>query len=132
MINEVFVLDRLNDVNIVQIACGSHHVIAVSMDNKVFSWGTCKYGALGLGSQSFSAFPTHIQSTLFGRKIVKIACAQNCSLLLLENGDVLAAGRNNDNKLGLSEKIPKSMFFVRNSNFDFDKIDLSRNGFVHL
>lgn len=109
--------DRLNEVNIILVACGSHHVIAVSRENLVFSWGSCKYGGLGLGNQTFSPFPTHIQSSLFGTKIVKIACAQNCTLLLLENGEVLAAGRNNDNKLGLGEKILKSMFFVRTSLF---------------
>lgn len=107
----------MNEVNITLIACGSHHVIAVSRDNKVFSWGTCKYGALGVGNQIFSSVPTHIQSSLFGTKIVKIACAQNCTLLLLESGEVLAAGRNNDNKLGLGDKVLRSMFFVRNFEF---------------
>lgn len=108
--------DRLNGVNIILIACGSHHVVAVSRENKVFSWGNSKYGALGLGNQIFSSFPAQIQSSLFGTKIVKIACAQNCTLLLLESGEVLAAGRNNDNKLGLGEKVLRSMFFVRNLN----------------
>lgn len=116
----------MNEVNIIQIACGAHHVVAVSIDNKVFSWGSCKYGALGLGNQ-FSSFPTHIQSSLFGKKIVKIACAQNCTLLLLENGDVLAAGRNNDNKLGFGDKILRSMFFVRHLNLKIVNMNLNQS-----
>ncbi|KAJ6641121.1 E3 ubiquitin-protein ligase HERC2, partial [Pseudolycoriella hygida] len=107
-------IDRLNDVNIILIACGTHHVVAVSRENNVFSWGTCKYGGLGLGKQICSSFPTRIHSPLFGTKIIKIACAQNCTLLLLENGEVLASGRNNDNKLGLGENVLQSMFFVGN------------------
>lgn len=109
----LYSIDRLTGVHITEVACGNHHVIAVSLDNKAFSWGTCKYGALGLGRQVLSAFPTHVQSSLFEKKIVKIACAQDCTILLLENGDVLASGRNNDNKLGFGEKINRSMFFVR-------------------
>lgn len=122
--NNDFPLDSLNGINIIHIGCGSHHVVAVSKDNKVFSWGTCKQGSLGLGNQLFSSFPTHIQS-LLGKKIVKIACSPNCTLLLLENGDVLGAGRNNDNKLGLGEKVPRSLFFVSDSNFNCYKVELN-------
>lgn len=105
--------DSLNEVKITLIAGGSHHIIAVSSDNTIYSWGTCKYGALGLGNQIFSSVPTKVQSPLFGMKIQKIACAQDCTFLLLENGEVLAAGRNSDNKLGIGENNLKSMVFVR-------------------
>lgn len=61
----------------------------------------------------FSAVPTLIQTPSIATKIVKIVCAQSCSMLLLESGETFAAGRNNDNKLGFGEKVHKSMVFVR-------------------
>lgn len=44
--------------------------------------------------------------------IEKIYCGPNCSLLLLENGDVYACGHNNNNKLGFGRNVETVEAFV--------------------
>ena len=38
-------------VDVTAISCGPYHVVAVGADGEVFSWGSGKYGQLGLGDE---------------------------------------------------------------------------------
>lgn len=49
----VNISDRLITCNIVQIACGTHHVIALSSNRKLYTWGLSEDGQLGLDNRQF-------------------------------------------------------------------------------
>lgn len=56
--SEPFLVRQLADKNIVQIACGQQHTIALDSDGFVYVWGFGGYGRLGLGSQQDHLVPT--------------------------------------------------------------------------
>jgi len=43
-------IDRLRGTSIIQVSAGRHHVLAISSDFKLFSWGSGKAGKLGHGN----------------------------------------------------------------------------------
>lgn len=47
----------LFSVGVVQIACGEHNTMALSIDGRLFSWGRGKYGQLGLGDTNNAQTP---------------------------------------------------------------------------
>lgn len=47
--NRIFYTEPLDGVRITCVACGPSHVVALDSQNNIYSWGTCKSGALGLG-----------------------------------------------------------------------------------
>jgi alpha-tubulin suppressor-like RCC1 family protein len=53
------VVEGLEKQRIVSVACGENHVLALSMDHQVFSWGLNKNGSLGQGRKEleFAALP---------------------------------------------------------------------------
>lgn len=51
------------------------------------------------------------------KKVTKIICGPECTILLLDSGELLAAGRNTDNRLGFGSATKQSMVFVRFCNF---------------
>jgi len=44
------IINKLEDVLIEQITSGQHHILALSSDGSVYTWGTSLHGALGLGN----------------------------------------------------------------------------------
>lgn len=63
---------------ITSISCGSNHVIALSKDNEVYSWGYGDMMALGNGRDQDELKPTKLNSTKFG--------CNGCTILQAEAG----------------------------------------------
>lgn len=123
----------LDGTRIISVSCGPQHVVALDSENFVYSWGYCKGGGLGLGVKTvlrfdrrglqhqwsmfnlvlpYSSSPRRINSSFFNQPILKVVCGVECSLLLLDSGDILATGRNTFNRLGFGKGTAKSMIFV--------------------
>jgi alpha-tubulin suppressor-like RCC1 family protein len=108
---------------IVSMACGddSSHCIVVTQQNKVYGYGSCACGVLGLGNlTAYCTDWTEIQlppddSGEADVRCVAVACGPRHTLLLRSNGTLLGAGTRDQGRLGLAttegcawkfEKIP--------------------------
>uniref|UniRef100_A0A3B3Z1X6 HECT domain-containing protein n=1 Tax=Poecilia mexicana TaxID=48701 RepID=A0A3B3Z1X6_9TELE len=94
----------LSSVIVTQIACGSHHTVALTKDDQVYTWGQDSRGQLGLGgSNSGAGSPQHIRS-LSAVPVVRISAGGEHSFALTVSGGVFGWGRNDCGQLGLGDK----------------------------
>ncbi|KAL6898895.1 regulator of chromosome condensation 1/beta-lactamase-inhibitor protein II [Trichoderma evansii] len=131
---------RLNDklsaktVGVVQIACGGMHVVALTHDNKILTWGVNDQGALGrdtnwdgglrdadkaedsdsededdTGINPKESTPTALSEEDFapGTKFVQVEASDSASFALTEDGRVYGWGtfRSSDGILGFTETV---------------------------
>lgn len=85
--------------NVVSIASGSDHVLALKADGTVWAWGSNNSGQLGDGTTADSPIPKLVES-LTG--VVAIVARSNHSLALRSDGTVWAWGWNDKRQLGYS------------------------------
>lgn len=123
-----------NSVGVVQVSTGGMHVLALTHDNKILSWGVNDQGALGRdttwegglvdiddaksedssdsgsdsGMNPKEATPTAIPSDAFpeGTKFVQVAASDSASFALTDEGLVYGWGtfRSNEGIFGFSKK----------------------------
>jgi len=89
--------------DIVQVAAGWSHSIALDSEGRVFAWGGNWYGGqLGNGTNIDNNVPVAVDMTgvLAGRKIVYIAAGHHYSIALDSEGNIFAWGRNGNGQLG--------------------------------
>ena len=55
--------------NIIQISSSDHHAVAVNSEGMAYSWGTGKYGELGLERSIYSSIPQQIPSDTYYTKV---------------------------------------------------------------
>ncbi|KAL7797404.1 regulator of chromosome condensation 1/beta-lactamase-inhibitor protein II [Trichoderma ceciliae] len=131
---------RLNDnlsagtVGVVQVACGGMHVVALTRDNKLLTWGVNDQGALGrdtnwdgglrdadkaddsdsededdTGINPKESTPTALSEEDFapGTKFVQVVASDSASFVLTEDGRVYGWGtfRSSDGILGFTENV---------------------------
>ena len=95
------VLTTLSGLGVIDLACGSNHVLALTANGNVFSWGSGEQGQLGrriLTRNRLSLAPARVLSG--PRKAVRIYAGNYSSFVVLEDGQVLALGLNNYGQLG--------------------------------
>ncbi|XP_026548213.1 probable E3 ubiquitin-protein ligase HERC6, partial [Notechis scutatus] len=105
-------IDALSKYNVIQVACGHYHSIALTKDGRVFSWGHNSHGQLGLGKEVPSqATPCNI-SSLAGIPLAQVAAGGAHNFVLSLSGVVYGWGKNNAHQLGLDQKTSegKSIF----------------------
>ncbi|XP_053686919.1 serine/threonine-protein kinase Nek8 [Sabethes cyaneus] len=100
------IIQKLNNIKIVQIACGTSHVVARSVEGNLFTWGTSSEGALGLGKQlTSSTEPRRLIVSQLIHDITNICCGPDCTIVLTECGSCYCCGSNSQNKLGFGLKV---------------------------
>ncbi|XP_015258098.1 PREDICTED: probable E3 ubiquitin-protein ligase HERC3 [Cyprinodon variegatus] len=96
-------LQALSSIIITQIACGSHHTLALAKGGGVYTWGEDSRGQLGLGTgNSGSGSPQHVQ-TLSAIPVVLISAGAEHSFALSVSGGVFGWGGNDCGQLGLGD-----------------------------
>ncbi|ELT94624.1 hypothetical protein CAPTEDRAFT_225863 [Capitella teleta] len=102
---EALLRDQLSlySVDVVSVACGSHHVCVVGSESEVFTWGRGKNGRLGLGSEQDFCQPQEV-TVPDNLSIKECHCGRDGTLLLTDVGSMLACGNNEGNKLGLNHR----------------------------
>ncbi|XP_012230297.1 RCC1 and BTB domain-containing protein 1 [Linepithema humile] len=95
----------LNVKCIVDIACGSHHSLALTEDGEVYAWGQNNCGQVGNSISTNQGAPRQVNSSLVGKKIVHIACGQTSSMALTDNGEVYGWGYNGVGQLGIGNYV---------------------------
>ncbi|MBN3294900.1 NEK9 kinase, partial [Amia calva] len=87
-----------------QVCCGDNHVVVLTQDREVYSWGCGEHGRLGLDSED--DWPSPQQVDLPKSVIISsVHCGCDGTYFLTESGKVLACGNNELNKLGLNQGI---------------------------
>jgi RCC1 and BTB domain-containing protein len=96
-IQEPTIVEELCNKQIVNIAYGFRHCIALSKSGDLYAWGNNSYGQLGNGTTIDNCRPS-----LSGKRIVDICCGANYCLVLNSSGEVYAFGRNNYGQIGIA------------------------------
>ncbi|KAM3967385.1 HECT and RLD domain containing E3 ubiquitin ligase 4 [Aphomia sociella] len=90
--------------NVIQIACGSYHSIALTNNGDLYSWGANSYGQCGLGNVTNKEMKPQQITSLLGVPIALIACGSNHTFVLSKSGAVFGWGKNTHGQLGLQDK----------------------------
>ncbi|RCN30894.1 kinase domain protein [Ancylostoma caninum] len=110
--------DTVDRVHVSELVCGSEHCLALTEDGDVFVWGNGQDGRLGTGKAEWINTPTQI-STIDGIRVTTCRAGFNASALLTEEGQLLAMGNNQFNKLNLAHR---QGFFTRERSDAFNNI----------
>ncbi|XP_059183715.1 RCC1 and BTB domain-containing protein 1 isoform X2 [Centropristis striata] len=84
-----------------EVACGSHHSMALTVDGEVFAWGYNNCGQIGSGSTANQPYPRKVTGLLQGKTAVGITCGQTSSMALIDYGEVYGWGYNGNGQLGI-------------------------------
>lgn len=92
-----------NDIHVIQVSCGMQHSLALTIDGRLFSWGSNSHGQLGVGrvSSSSSTEIPNLVETLRGVPLTEISAGGHHSMALSFSGAVFGWGRNSFGQLGL-------------------------------
>jgi len=106
--HQVLASDGINNLmNVVNIAAGGFHSLALKDDCIIMGWGNNNYGQLGDGSETSTIYPTSVKranSLDLLDNVVDISAGANHSLARLKNGQIMAWGDHNDGQLGNNGK----------------------------
>lgn len=85
----------LSSVTVTQVHTGWSHLLAVTEDVRVFSWGRADYGQLGLGDEvvqlSFCSEPAEV---VLVRGANQVLCGAEHNMALLDSGSIRTWGWN--------------------------------------
>nr|XP_040125127.1 serine/threonine-protein kinase Nek8 isoform X7 [Ictidomys tridecemlineatus] len=99
-ISQPTIVEALLGYEMVQVACGASHVLALSTERELFAWGRGDGGRLGLGTRESHSCPQQVLVPL-GLEAQRVVCGIDSSMILTVPGRALACGSNRFNKLGL-------------------------------
>lgn len=74
------------------IACGAGHVLAISEEQQIFSWGKCHFGQLGHGEKELDRYLPRRIKTLENNLISKIAAQDSGSFAITTEGKLYSWG----------------------------------------
>ena len=86
--------------DIIEIAAGAYHNLALAKDGTVWSWGYGSNGGLGNGKTSNSSLPVKVIGV---SDVVSIAAGYYNSFAVRKDGTVWSWGYNNNGQLGLGD-----------------------------
>ncbi|CAG4993690.1 unnamed protein product [Parnassius apollo] len=90
--------------NVIQIACGSYHSIALTNNGDLYSWGANSFGQCGLGNMTNKETTPQQITSLLGVPISLVACGSNHTFVLSKSGAVFGWGKNMHGQLGLQDR----------------------------
>lgn len=99
-ISQPTIVEALLGYEMVQVACGASHVLALSTERELFAWGRGDGGRLGLGTRESHSCPQQVPVPP-GQEPQRVVCGIDSSMILTVPGHALACGSNRFNKLGL-------------------------------
>ena len=87
---------------IIQVAAGSEHVVALTREGNVITWGGNRKGQLGDGLFTSCCEPKVVKE-LRHRPVIQVTCGEEHSLALTSGGNVYSWGCNSQGQLGLGD-----------------------------
>ncbi|XP_061938416.1 RCC1 and BTB domain-containing protein 1 isoform X3 [Apis cerana] len=86
---------------VIDIACGSHHSLALTIEGKVYAWGENTSRQVGNSVNINEGTPMKVNSTLTDKRVVCISCGQSSSMVVTDNGEIYSWGCNEVGQLGI-------------------------------
>ncbi|XP_029910454.1 probable E3 ubiquitin-protein ligase HERC3 isoform X2 [Myripristis murdjan] len=96
-------LEVLCDIPVSQVACGSHHSVALTKDGQVYTWGQDSSGQLGLGKRKPVVGSPQLVRSLWANPLVQVSAGGEQSFALAVSGSVFSWGKNHRGQLGLGD-----------------------------
>jgi alpha-tubulin suppressor-like RCC1 family protein len=97
------------------------HVIARTVDGKVYCWGLNVSGVLGNGKNDYITYKPQLNQYLSDKQIIDICCGVWHSLVLTNSGDVYAWGRNTERQIG-NTSIHNQFIPIKVNGFNNEKV----------
>ncbi|KAG1956307.1 E3 ISG15--protein ligase HERC5-like isoform X2 [Pimephales promelas] len=122
-------LKGLENRQVIQIACGDQHSMALTREGQLFVWGDNTHGQLGLKKaqpRSLSA-PQGVES-LCGVPLAQISAGGDHSFVLSLSGVVFGWGKNSAGQLGLGDTTDRRVPTVVNSLNQKKTVSISCGG----
>jgi hypothetical protein len=133
-VKELTINEELSNKQIIDFKNSFQHVIARTIDGKVYCWGyNGLFGLLGNGKKDYVIHKPRINQYLSDEKIIDIRCAVAHSLALSSKGEVFAWGYNEDGQIGNG----KNGFYahvsipIKVNGFDNEKVVMISCGYWH-
>uniref|UniRef100_A0A3Q3VWY8 E3 ubiquitin-protein ligase HERC2 n=1 Tax=Mola mola TaxID=94237 RepID=A0A3Q3VWY8_MOLML len=105
-------VEKLQDLDIVKVCCGSQFSLALTKDGQVYTWGKGDNQRLGHGTDEHVRYPKLLDS-LQGKKVVDVAVGSTHCLALTDDGEVHSWGSNDKlqhfDTLFSNKKQPKAL-----------------------
>ncbi|KDR17139.1 RCC1 and BTB domain-containing protein 1-like isoform X2 [Zootermopsis nevadensis] len=90
---------------VTEVACGTHHSLALTRDGEVYAWGQNNCGQVGSGMSTNQSAPRKVNSFIGEKRTISIACGQTSSMAVLESGEVYGWGYNGNGQLGVGNNM---------------------------
>uniref|UniRef100_A0A3B3YFA5 HECT-type E3 ubiquitin transferase n=1 Tax=Poecilia mexicana TaxID=48701 RepID=A0A3B3YFA5_9TELE len=104
-------VEKLQDLDIVKVCCGSQFSVALTKDGQVYTWGKGDNQRLGHGTDEHVRYPKLLDS--LQKKVVDIAVGSTHCLALTDDGEVHSWGSNDKlqhfDTLFSNKKQPKAL-----------------------
>lgn len=95
-------IENLESVNIIQVACGDKHSLFLSDCGIVYACGDNEYGQIGMGRRfNLRVLKSPKRIDFHGPRIKKIGCGNNFSVLLDVDGNLYTFGCAEFGQLGM-------------------------------
>uniref|UniRef100_A0A3Q1F320 Probable E3 ubiquitin-protein ligase HERC6 n=1 Tax=Acanthochromis polyacanthus TaxID=80966 RepID=A0A3Q1F320_9TELE len=99
-------------MQVVQVACGNSHSLALTKGGDVFSWGLNSHGQLGHGKAVTLQSTPVLVCALSGVAVTQISAGATHTLFLTLSGLVYCCGANKSGQLGLNRVDEKGRFNI--------------------
>ncbi|KAH0501347.1 E3 ubiquitin-protein ligase HERC2 [Microtus ochrogaster] len=86
-------IEKLQDLDVIKVRCGSQFSIALTKDGQVYSWGKGDNQRLGHGTEEHVRYPKLLEG-LQGKKVIDVAAGSTHCLALTEDSEVHSWGSN--------------------------------------
>ncbi|XP_061649320.1 RCC1 and BTB domain-containing protein 1 isoform X4 [Phyllopteryx taeniolatus] len=85
----VLVSTNLLNRKVIEVACGSHHSVALTEFGEVYAWGYNNCGQVGSGSTATQPHPRRVSGCLQNKTAVGVVCGQTSSMAVVDNGEIV-------------------------------------------
>ena len=95
--------EKEKKIKVTQVVVGYAHMLALTVEGVVYSWGCNSHGQLGLGDHKDRASPSLVSYLSEEERVVAVAAGHLHSFAVTEMGELYSWGYNRDYQLGLGD-----------------------------